>query len=662
MKFHKSELKKLVLASMISAALVGCGSDGKDGDPGEPGEPGRPGGDPATSIEVLNLAIDQVKYEDGQPTIQVYASNEEGKPVVGITGMGMVIAQLTPQGVTSPGDSAEWERTGRVSGADNYVDQKNGYYTFTPDLSAFDEQLTQRFNVYAGGEGKTLADGVTEVPRREIVADYNGQGGAAHYTKDIVSHEACTACHTEGTPLTRRHGSYETNETCATCHNGSFRTETQWKHLVHNIHNTTKSFTDKYGNDYTGEKAEHLLQNNCQSCHVESEELAEWGNWTRVPTMETCSSCHDIDFKAGQGHTQQLDNSNCVACHNPQWTEELHLRKAMNTDAVVKQVGMSVTLEYVADDTNPDTVNIVVSLNDMDGNDIDASSVLNKIKRVETITNVGPNFPVMGYNANPANGIEKKVTIDLVKDGKLDPSATIEDGNIVANTGALPFGAGDTDTAFTFVGLAMCSDADMLVDCAADGTSEYTGMKADLAHVTKSGDAPALRHIDSVNFASCTNCHGDNWQIHKGYHAGFVMTEEQMGREVNGELRVGTDACVTCHTPEGTYAPGNNGAWEMKIHQTHNGEAIIKDCAQCHDSFNTAAFEDKGAIRMANGYTTPRTATCLSCHSADSIGHGLENQGAIVEGDFTQANDAAQSETCFFCHDLSTTDHTRIKM
>ncbi|GLP96218.1 OmcA/MtrC family decaheme c-type cytochrome [Paraferrimonas sedimenticola] len=667
MTIYTSWFKRLLLIFVAALVITGCSKDGKDGPPGGPGEPGRPGGTPAMDIQVLNLQVDAVTYEDNRPTIQVYASNQDGKPVAGITDMGIVVAQLTPQ-AASPGDAATWTRTARESGLDSYTDQKNGYYTFSPSLDGFDAALTQRYNVTAGGKGSMLADGVTPVPRREIVADFNGQGGSPNYTKDVVAHQVCTACHNPDEPLARRHSTYYTHETCATCHNGSFRTEAQWPHLVHSVHNTARAFTDSRGNEYTGEKGEQLLQNNCARCHVENEELAESANWARIPTMETCTGCHNIDFQAGQGHSQQQDNSNCVACHNSEWTAELHLRRDSQTASVINSVGMQLDLTYVAppEGTATGSAKIAIGLVDGEGNAVDASSMLNKIKRLESITNVGPNFPVMGFLANPDNNIEAKKSIDLVLDGKLNGGAVIEDGKLTVDTGALPFGQGDTDTAFTFVGLAVCSEADQIVDCNEDGSSEYTGTKSSLAHVTASGDAPSLRHIDSVDAATCVGCHGDTWQIHKGNHAGFVFNQEQMGREVNGELRVGTDACVTCHTPEGTFSPTRNGAWEMKIHSTHNGQQVVKNCSQCHESFNLDAFSKKGAIRTyqsdtAQGYTTPRTAVCVTCHVPESIGHGLENQGAIVNGDFTQANQAAQSETCFFCHAPEVDNHGAIK-
>ncbi len=664
MNVDNKKFKLLLAAGAVSMALTGCGgSDGSDG------EDGNPGGPAADAIQVLNLEVTKVTYDSGSPTVTVMATNEEDLPVVGLQDLGIVGAQLTPQGATGAGNSAQWTRNARVSGVENYTDNKNGTYTFILQPEPYNADLTQRFNVYAGGEGSTLADGKTSVPRREIVADFDGNGYEALYTKNIVSHQTCTNCHAEGKPLTTRHSSYYTQETCATCHSSSLSEESQWNHLIHNIHNSAKSFEDKYGKEYNGEAAEKLIQNNCQSCHVEPAEgddsLTEWGNWSRVPTMETCTSCHTgIDFKAGQGHSQQNDNSNCVACHNASWTEEIHLGKFVQRKAFVDQYGMQATLSAVATDSGSDTT-LSVTITDAAGTAIDAATLVESIEQLETITNVGPNFPIMGYNPSPGNG-EHKVLINLVKDGTLGEDAQIVDGKLVTVIKDLPYGAGDTDTAFSFIGLSMCNDG---VDAIACGEGvEHTSLKAELAHGTLSGEAPSTRHIDSVNFKACESCHGTEWDLHEKYHAGFVMTE-QLGREVDGEMTVGIDGCVSCHTPDGTYASGGNlGAIEMKLHKTHShgdyGAIVNLNCSQCHTQFNTDAFKAKGALATDAGYTTPIAATCYSCHSysGDKFKQHVESQGAKVNASYEEANDAAQLETCFFCHNPAISDHTQVKM
>ncbi|MDT3306871.1 OmcA/MtrC family decaheme c-type cytochrome [Shewanella vaxholmensis] len=652
MNAQTTKIALLLAASAVTMALTGCGgSDGNDGNPGEPG------GEPAGSIHKLNLDITKVNYENDSPVVTVFATNEDDLPIVGLANLEIKKAlQLIPQGATGPGNSANWQGLGSSK---NYVDNKNGSYTFKFDTfdsnKVFNTQLTQRFNVVSAA-GK-LPDG-TSVPVAEMVEDFDGQGNAPLYTKNIVSHEVCTTCHVEGEKI--YHQATEV-ETCISCHTQEFadgrgKPHVTFSHLIHNVHNANKAWGK---NNKVPEVAQHIVQDNCQVCHVESDMLTEAKNWSRIPTMEVCSSCHvDIDFAAGKGHSQQLDNSNCIACHNSDWTAELHTGKTAEKKAVMAQLGMSATLAGQEDNTAV----LTVSVFDKDGNAIDAATVQDKIKRLETVTNVGPNFPIMGYNKSPGSGAAK-IAKDLVKDGALQAGVTLVDGKLVFTTPALPFGAGDTDTAFTFIGLEMCSTGTSLTACTVD--SATTSMKAELAFGTKSGNAPSMRHVNSVNFNTCQGCHSDTFEIHKGHHSGFVMTEQvSHAKDANGKAIVGVDACVACHTPDGTYASGaNKGAFEMKLHVIHGEQGVIKECTQCHNDFNLDAFKVKGALATSAGkYTTPITATCTSCHAPESIGHGLENMGAIVNGDYVQANQAAQSETCFYCHKPTPTDHTQVKM
>ncbi|QLE84960.1 OmcA/MtrC family decaheme c-type cytochrome [Shewanella sp. Scap07] len=671
MNVENKKFKLLLAAGAVSMALTGCGgSDGSDG------EDGNPGGPAADAIQILNLEVTKVTYDNGSPIVTVMATNEEDLPIVGLQDLGITGAQLTPQGATGAGNSAQWTRNARASGLENYTDNKNGTYTFELQPEPFDAELTQRYNVYAGGEGSTLADGTTSVPRREIVADFDGNGYEALYTKNIVSHQTCTNCHAEGEPLTTRHSGYYTHETCATCHSSSLSEESQWNHLIHNIHNSAKSFEDKYGKEYNGEAAELLIQNNCQSCHVEPEEgddsLTEWGNWSRVPTMETCTSCHTgIDFKAGQGHSQQNDNSNCVACHNASWTEEIHLGGFNSTKALIDTYGINTTSTI---DAASQAATISIQVVDSSGAEVDINSILPMVQRFEIITNVGPNHVTLGYYG--------KDSINAIENGIVDTAngAAIEDGKLVYTTSKdlklNPEVGADNETAFTFVGWAMCSANGEFVKCddpEFDGadTDKYTAMKADLAFATLSGEAPSMRHVNSVNFDSCASCHSDEFEVHKGsHHAGFVMSDQVAHtNDENGLPIIGVDACASCHTPDGTYAAGKNlGAIEMKLHKVHShgdyGAIVNLNCSQCHSQFNTDAFAAKGALATDEGYTTPIAATCYSCHSysGDKFKLHVENQGAKVNASFEEANDAAQLETCFYCHNPAISDHTQVKM
>lgn len=654
----------LATAVVVSSALSACG--GSDGNSGDDGDPGRPGGEPAMEVNTLNLEVTNVNYTDGQPVVTVLATNEDDESIVGLQSLQVKQYQLYPQGSdeVAIGDSAKWESNGSQS---QFVDQGNGYYTFTFADTTPNLNLTQRFNVVAGTSA--LPDG-TAIPAQEISVDFNGDGAAPQYTKNVVSHEVCAQCHLEGELLTfGRHSAYTEVETCIACHSETKLTgkRTSFQHLVHAIHNSETSFVDKKDHLYSGEAAEALIGNDCRTCHVESAELAEWGNWNRVPTKETCTGCHNKGYDDNKfpipsaTHIAQKDNSECATCHTPEQISNIHTLSHEQTDAVIGQWGTDVEMAYNA---GSDNVSISVTVLDEAGVALDPNAIVSNIERLELTTNVGPNFPIHGYGYNSFNAVER---------GELADNVTIVGNTIVAITNVDFGGEGtDADTAFTFAGLSVCSEGDKIISCEgvatdADGHTldeHFTGMNANLAFTTKSGAEPSKRHTDSVSAKACAECHSDNFEIHKGtHHPGFVMGEQ---------VDFGLDGCVSCHTPAGTYASTNLGAIEQKLHARHGSEAIIQDCAECHSSFNLGAFANKGAINTGvldggspynpadAAYGTPIAATCGSCHNYDAaiehmtggtFGNGKYNAEKSV------AQDAVAAENCFICHAPSLENH-----
>lgn len=662
MNTQTTKIALLLAASAVTMALAGCGgSDGNEGNPGEPG------GEPAGAIQTLNFNFEKALIKDGLPNLQFRVTNEDDMPVVGLQYFKFYAEQLVPQGATGAGDASKWQylidETCDLTPAvkkctGTLVDHKNGTYSYdfgtnlkTSTRATYNGELAQRIvlnNYVRGSTPAPLPDGTT-LPVFTGIFDYMADTGAdATYSRKIVATESCNTCHDK--VINAKHYTNDVNF-CASCHTpGRVKAGNEFNVLVHAKHkDLTLNALDS-----------------CQSCHAANDVAPDWANWSRIPTAATCGSCHStVDFAAGKGHSQQLDNSNCIACHNSAWTAELHTVKTANKKVLINKYGIE-TSSVVNRETKAATISIQVT--DSKGAPVDITALLPQIQRVEIITNVGPNNITLSYFT--------KDSVIAVKNGVLDSKASIVDGKLLyTTTKPLPFGAAktDTDTSVTFVNWAMCSLNGQFVTCAEptfDGAdvSKYTSMKADIAFATLSDEKPSTRHVDSVNFSTCANCHGTEWEsrYHKGKNSpGFVMSEQLAhSKDAAGKPIVGLDGCATCHTPHGTYASGaNKGALEMKLHVVHGKQGVIKECTQCHNDFNLDAFKVKGALATTAGkYTTPITATCTSCHAPESIGHGLENMGAIVNGDYVQANQAAQSETCFYCHKPTPTDHTQVKM
>ncbi|HAY94028.1 OmcA/MtrC family decaheme c-type cytochrome, partial [Shewanella sp.] len=522
MNAQTTKIALLLAASAVTMALAGCGgSDGNDGNPGEPG------GEPAPAIQTLNFTFDKSVVTNGIPSVEFTVTNENDLPVVGLQKMRFAAAQLIPQGATGAGNASQWQYFGdetcdvAATCPGTFVDKKNGNYsyTFSMNLTAntkvtYNEQLAQRVLIRA--YNTPLPDG-TQVPNSNAFVDFTADTGAVPtYSRKIVATESCNTCHQDLANV-KHGGAYSDVNYCATCHTaGKVGVGKEFNVLVHAKHKDVK---------FESSGGRGSLES-CQSCHTENEATPDWTNWSRIPTAASCGSCHStVDFAAGKGHSQQLDNSNCIACHNSDWTAELHTSKTTATKNLINQYGIE-TSSTINTETKAATISIQVV--DASGAAVDLKTILPKVQRLEVITNVGPNNVTLGYSG--------KDSIFAIKNGSLDPKATINDAGklVYTTTKDLKLGqnGADSDTAFSFVGWSMCSSEGKFVDCADpafDGVdvTKYTGMKADLAFATLSGKAPSTRHVDSVNMTACANCHTAEFQIHKGkQHAGFVMTEQ----------------------------------------------------------------------------------------------------------------------------------------
>jgi OmcA/MtrC family decaheme c-type cytochrome len=147
--------------------------------------------------------------------------------------------------------------------------------------------------------------------------------------RDIVQTAVCNDCHgvTSEVKLAVHGGGRTDVEYCVTCHNpGTIDANSDnvldFKQMIHKIHNGAElaapyqiwGFRNSLHDYSTVEFTKEI--DNCTHCHQGAG--AEVDNWSNVPTIEACGSCHDnVDFASGANHGGGVQTSNefCGGCH-----------------------------------------------------------------------------------------------------------------------------------------------------------------------------------------------------------------------------------------------------------------------------------------------------------------------------------------------------------
>lgn len=305
MKIKKNYIQ---LGMVLLPFLLLCACDGKDGKPGQEGSL------VSTTAKVLNIKITNTKVENGNFTLEFNAKNELQQPVIKISHFKLNFAQLKP-GIN--GNASAWQTLNNEECnvvkecKGKLIDNNDGSYIYTmgtplsgPANVNFNQDFIQRLNFTVIKSER--------LPQTSSILDFNLNGSEIKDTRAIVEATQCLNCHDSISAI--KHGG-DKLENCSICHTENNMTDITktWPILAHTVH--------------IGVSPEPL--GNCQTCHTmdTTNELLQGQNWKTVPTREACSSCHDMTKNTVYDHKTQLDNSQCLTCHQPENIQDVHLDK-----------------------------------------------------------------------------------------------------------------------------------------------------------------------------------------------------------------------------------------------------------------------------------------------------------------------------------------------
>ncbi|QSX38455.1 OmcA/MtrC family decaheme c-type cytochrome [Shewanella sedimentimangrovi] len=610
------------LLPLLALCLSACGgSDGKDG------EPGAPAGDPAISIDSLTIDIHSVKLTDGIPEVNFSVHNQDDEAVIGIPSARFIAAQLLPQGYSNAGDASQWQHFGAETCDANcpgtFTDFKNGSYSykFSTVLDGMNGQslvagATERMIVKVGGD--TLADG-TALPVTNQHLDWTVAGNDPAYGREIVSIEACNGCHTD---LAFHRGNYNQTQTCVSCHNLTRVSEPAnvFAPMIHTKHleGFPRSLSD------------------CQVCHKDNDMLTERDNWHTVPTMEACGSCHtDIDFVAGTGHPAQANNSNCVACHNAEWTAEVH--SDADRQMALAQFQAEITSASM-DDSGTVTVAVKLS-NPQTGEVFGATNTLSFVGDLRIYAN-------WGLSVDYTNRSARNIRLHEV-----EPISGSNGSFTYQITGLTILPGTEVDLGTLAIQGRICADGASLTACG----DNVDALPIKASHVSFSNTALSAKGRRTiVANDSCGNCHGDQ-----------QLTIHGARNDLEGQ-------CQLCHnhnrTADATAANPSHTSVDFKqlIHALHGGKfegfeelhfpSELGNCATCHVNNDSGVLsialplaKEVQPLALSDGsFTSATAAICSNCHEDEQTRNHMIQQGAAFAASLADAT--AGTESCATCH------------
>ncbi|AZQ09914.1 OmcA/MtrC family decaheme c-type cytochrome [Shewanella khirikhana] len=621
---NKNRMIQMYRMPLVAAGLLALAACG--GSDGEPGNPGDPGGEPAMDIQSLNVEFMEVGLKDGIAEVKYRVTNQADEVVIGIPSATFIAAQLVPEGFTGAGNASTWQHFGAENCSasacpGSYTDLKTGIYTYSFSApfdgmngQTLQEGATQRLVIKLGGDA--LPDG-TKLPVTNVHKDWQ-TGGEPAYTRNIVSIETCNSCHSN----LAFHGSkYNQVETCVTCHNAT------------KVSNPANVFAPMVHGKHLAGFPKPLAD--CQTCHKADEQLADNQNWHTVPTMEACGSCHtNINFPAGEGHPAQPTNANCVACHNADWTAEVHSDGDKDTTLAAFHA------EIVSASLSGDTVTVGVKLsNPQTGEVYGAADSLPFVSDLRVYANWGGS---MDYATRSARSVRLQSTA---------PVSSADGVNYYAIAGLTVPAGTETDTGTLAMQGRVCGANGALAECA-DGIEVIVTKSSHAFFSASALSASGRRSV--VSNETCGNCHGDQ-QLN--FHGARNDLEAQCQLCHNHNMQADATAANPAHT---------TADFKQLIHALHQGKfegfetlnypGKIGNCAQCHANNASGVLSIALPLSTAvqpmalndGSFTSATAAVCSNCHESDSAKNHMRQQGAVFGG--TQADATAGTESCATCH------------
>jgi hypothetical protein len=613
--------------------------------------------------DTVNFDAYETEYdEDGN---QVVAEDEDGNPipVLGLTlddfrfYVADIVPAFDPDAIISPNyptdnvpvdtwwtsEPERWlyerggtSRAGVPYPNGTFTDNGLGNYTyeFLADLEVgdlarapeFSRLHTQRLMLRAGDIEDAL--GTPDLSREAAIVDFiipldgNSTGvlsqDEADLSRALVVQAACTNCH--GDPLqSAAHGSsYQTPQGCVICHTpigadygDVMQADGAWlASLIHSIHGEHQTGVNMTAWDWSEVTYPQFIQE-CEVCHFDAGQ-AQADSWKTNPTVEACTTCHDVTFGAGATHSGgSQTNDTCFICH----------------PADGNGVGQSVVVAHkVVYDADELLYNTTIILSD-DANADGVYEVGEAI--VVTVTVDYPGFDYLNTDtaflraANLYVYGPRALAVPVLTPGSttdpdyMDPEVT--------PPGTPP------DQGRSMLITAQADDPNVLTDA--------TGFKYQLLAITEQMAAGTYLSQSNIDFSATGDRTTDGrhrgpryypldgWQL-KTIQIGSATESLKVAGECTGchEQRnfstyahrsyFGTDGCLACHDQSGNHAdPLTN-----RVHAVH--------AANTEGDLTNVPGEPPS--RVWDWVTFPRelNESCAACHNSGNFSHRTNPNGS----------------------------------